>query len=200
MGKQKITSDKRKKLQDKFDKNYYYGGAYSNYDEFLDWDRIAKDLITRFSFNSFLDIGCGCGNFVKEIKKQKGKNFDAYGVDFSKFAVKKANAPFIILADCKNLPFKDNRFDLVHILGVFSYLKNLKEIKQAMAEAYRVSKKFILFDEVYIRPDKKSDDYDPCRQQFFSQKQWLSFWKKIIKKNDIINLYKDEIIIEKYEI
>jgi len=193
---QKEKLSEKLTLQSKFDKNYYFGGIYSNYDEFLDWEKIAKDLIKRFKFDSFLDIGCGCGNLIKEIKKQK-PDVDAYGIDISEFAIKKANADFIFLADCKNLSFKTNRFDAVHILGTFSYLSTLEEIKQAMTEAYRVSKKFILFDDVYIKPDKESDDYDPYRQHVFSLKEWLSFWREIVEKDDIIETFKDEIIISK---
>jgi len=195
---QKDKLSEKLTLQSKFDKNYYFGGIYSNYDEFLDWEKIAKDLIKRFKFDSFLDIGCGCGNLIKEIKKQK-PDVDAYGIDISEFAIKKANAAFIFLADCKNLPFKTNRFDAVHILGTFSYLSILEETKQAIKEAYRVSKKIILFDDVYVNPDKKSDDYDPYRKQVFSKKEWLCFWREIIEKNDIIEMRKDEIIVKKYE-
>ena len=194
--KNKITE--KPVRQNKFDKSYYFGSVYSNYDEFLDWGKITKDLIKRFKFNSFLDIGCGCGNLVKEIKKQKQKSTDIYGIDMSDFAVKRANVSFVILADCRSLPFEDRCFDMVHILGTFSYLSTFKEIKQSIKEAYRVSKKIILFDDVYIEPNKKSDDYDPYRKQVFSLEEWLSLWKEIIEKNDIIETIKDEIIIKKY--
>lgn len=195
---QKDKFSKKPVLQSKFDKNYYFGSIYSNYNEFLDWEKIAKDLIRRFKFNSFLDIGCGCGNLIKEMKKQKRRSANVYGVDISDFAVRRANVSFIILADCRNLPFKDSCFDMVHILGTFSYLPTPKEIKQAIKEAYRVSKKIILFDDVYIKPNKKSDDYDPYRKQVFSLEEWLSFWKQIVEKDDIIEIIKDEIIIKKY--
>jgi len=102
------------------------------------------------------------------------------------------------LADCKNLPFPNVYFDIVHVLGTFSYLSTILNIKQAVKEAYRVSKKIILFDDVYVIPNKKSDDYDPYRKYIFSQDQWLSFWKEIIGKDDIIEIDKDEIIIKKY--
>lgn len=199
IGQQKRSSTKRKIPQNKFGKSYYFGKVYSDYDEFLDWEGLAKNLIKRFSFNSFLDIGCGCGNLVKEIKKQKGQDFDAWGIDISDFAIKRAKSSFIILADCKNLPFENSRFDMVHILGTFSYLATFEEIQQAIIEAYRVSKKFILFDDVYVEPDKESDDYDPYRQHIFSQQQWTSYWEKIIRKNDMIEIHKGETVIKKYE-
>lgn len=184
-------------MQSKFNKNYYFGNVYSNYDEFLDWEKVARDLIKKFEFDSFLDIGCGCGNLVKEIRKQKPE-VESWGIDISKFAVKRASADFIILADCRNLPFGDNRFDIVHILGTFSYLSTIVDIKRAIKEAYRVARKTIIFDDVYFNPDKNSDDYDPYRKQVFSQEKWISFWKEIIRENGIIKVCKDEIIIEKY--
>lgn len=187
--------------QDKFDKNYYFGNVYVDYDTFLNWEKLAKDLIKRYKFTSFLDIGCGCGNLVKKIKEQlEGKlktTCDVQGVDISAFAVDKANVPFVVQANCKCLPFKDKRFDMVYILGTFSYQPKLLDIKQAIKEAYRVSKQIIVFEDVYIVPDKKSDDYDPYREHVLSQKKWMSLWRKIIDKNDIIKTYKDEIIIEK---
>jgi len=187
--------------QSKFDKKYYLGGVYVNYDTFLNWREIAKDLIGRFKFSSFLDVGCGCGNLVKEIKKQLkikgGKNYNIQGIDISDFAVKRANVPFVSLADCKNLPFEDKSFDMVYILGTFSYLSNFSEIKRAMEEAYRVAKKLLVFEDVYIVPDKQSDDYDPYRKHIFNGKKWMFLWKDIISKNDIIETYKDEIIIRK---
>ncbi|KPJ55961.1 hypothetical protein AMJ49_06020 [Parcubacteria bacterium DG_74_2] len=184
-------------MQNQFDEDYYFGKVYSNYDEFLDWKKIAKDLIKRFEFNSFLDIGCGCGNLIKEIKKQK-PNVNINGVDISEFAVKKANSPFVVLGDCKKLPFQDMAFDMVHILGTFSYISTILDVRQAIKEAYRVAKKTILFDDVYIVPDKKSDDYDPCRKQIFSQEKWLCFWNEAVKKNDTIETDNDEIIIKRF--
>lgn len=197
---QKHAFVKKQTPENKFNKNYYFGNVYSNYDEFLEWEKIANDLIKRFRFNSFLDIGCGCGNLVKAIKKQSKKNVNVYGIDISQFAVQKANSSFIVLADCQNLLFEDNYFDMVHILGTFSYLSTLKKIKQALKEAYRVSRKIILFDDVYINPNKKSEDYGPYRKHVFSQKEWLSLWEEIVEKDDIIETYKDEIIIKKHAI
>jgi ubiquinone/menaquinone biosynthesis C-methylase UbiE len=184
-------------MRSQFDKNYYYGDVYSNYDKFLDWGKIAKDLIKRFEFNSFLDIGCGCGNLIKEIRKRK-TGVDAWGIDISQFAVEKADDSSIILANCKKLPFDNERFDTVHILGTFSYLPTIVDAKQAATEAWRVTRKIIIFDDVYNIPDEKSDDYDPYRKQVLSQKKWFSLWREIVRENALVETYNDEIIIKKY--
>jgi hypothetical protein len=96
------------------------------------------------------------------------------------------------------LPFLDKRFDLVYILGTFSYLKTTEDIKKAMQEAYRASKHLIVFEDVYDAQNKLSDDdSDPHRELFLNQKQWLNLWKKVLNKKDKIRFNKEEIVIEK---
>jgi len=194
---------KNKVKRNKFNKNYYFGGVYDDYDTFLDYRKLTKDLIKRYDFVSFLDIGCGCGNLVKEVKKQLEnkyrRNFNIQGIDPSDFAVKRAGVPFVRLADCTRLPYKNSSFDLVYILTTFSYLETPIMIEKAMTEAYRTSRKIIVFEDVYTIPKKQSDDYDQYRNYIFSQKQWIDMWKKVIDKNDKIKTYKEEIIIIKNE-
>ena len=190
--------------QNIFDRSYYFGRVYDDYDEFLDWEKITKDLIKRYRFKSFLDIGCGCGNLVKEVKKELENKYkgtrDVQGIDFSEFAVSKARAPFIVLADCaKKLPFSDERFDFVHILGTFSYLKTIKDVNFAMNEALRISNKYVLFDDVYDIVDKSHDDYDPYRVRILDQHQWRNLWKKVLNRKGKINLRKEEIVIIKFQ-
>ncbi len=184
-------------MRNHFDESYYYGGVYLNYDDFLDWPKVARELIRDFQFDSFLDIGCGCGNLVKEIRRQRSAT-DGWGVDIGEFAIRKANTDFVILADCNYLPFKDNRFDMVHILGTFSYIPTIAGVKYSLKEAYRVAKKTILFDDVYIHPDRESDDYDPYRARVLSQGEWLALWHDTIDKDTQIITRNDELIIKRY--
>lgn len=187
--------------QSKFNKHYYFGKVYKNYDTFLDFEKLTKDLIKRYSFNSFLDIGCGCGNLTKEVKEQLEKKYKkqchVQGVDISNYAVRKANVPFVSQADCRQLPFPDSSFDLVYILGTFAYLESKKNILGAMKEAYRVCRKQIVFEDVYNIPSKSSDDYDPYRIQFLNKNEWYNLWLKVLKKGDKIEFNKEEIVINK---
>jgi len=187
----------------KFNKNYYFGEVYEDYDAFLDFGKLAEGLIERYKFMSFLDIGCGCGNLVKEIKRQLeqkcGRPCDIQGIDFSRFAVKRAAVPFVRLADCTRLPFENARFDLVYVLGTFSYLKTRIKIIEAMREAYRVAKSQIVFEDVYTLPDRLSDDYDPYRERILEQKQWVELWGEITTNDHVIGLDGDEVIIRKNE-
>lgn len=184
-----------------FDKNYYFGKVYQDYDEFLDWPERADDLLDRFSCKSFLDVGCGCGNLVREIKQKAEHKYkescDIQGIDFSEYAVNKDNLPYVQLAVCQKLPFADQRFETVYILTTFSYLPDELEIKKAMEEAYRVAKGTILFDDVYTVPEIGTDDYDPFRRTVFSQQEWMNKWKEILADGDKMEVAGDEIIIKK---
>ncbi|MBF0542577.1 MAG: class I SAM-dependent methyltransferase [Nitrospirae bacterium] len=179
----------------KFDKNYYYGEIYEDYDTFMDFEKLARGLIRRYSFDSFLDIGCGCGNLAKELKKQienSNRKCLIQGVDFSEFAVKTANCSFVCESDCRQLKFDDSSFDVVYILGTFGYLPTIDDVLIAMREAYRVCKKQIVFEDVYDNPLKTSDDYDPYRVQFLNQIEWRDLWTKILRDDDSIKITKDE--------
>ncbi len=187
--------------QNKFNQRYYFGKVYKNYDTFLNFGRLARDLIKQYSFDSFLDIGCGCGNLVKEIKKQLEKKYkkqcDVQGVDISEYAVKKAQVPFVTMADCRKLPFFNSSFELVYILAMFGYLESKKDISRAMKEAYRVCSKQIVFEDVYNIPSPSSDDYDPYRVHFLNQNEWRDLWLKFLKKDDRIEFNEEEIVITK---
>ncbi len=185
-----------------FDKNYYFGGVYEDYNVFNDYPEMAADLISRFPTKSFLDIGCGCGNLVRELKQQAERKFqqvcDVQGIDASEFAVKIAGAPYVKHAACQRLPFADQRFETVYILTTFSYLPTMSEIHQAMMEAYRVAKIVIVFEDVYTVPEVNTDDYDPLRRYVFSQEEWVLKWRGILTSRDTINTEGDEIIIRKF--
>ncbi len=91
-----------------------------------------------------LDIGCGAGRHLLMFN-EKGCN--TFGIDSSKEAIstskrflKKWNAkPKLRLANCTGIPFKEDLFDIVVLLGVFHYLSPEDQLK-TMKEVKRVSK------------------------------------------------------------
>ncbi|MBN1682116.1 class I SAM-dependent methyltransferase [Candidatus Bathyarchaeota archaeon] len=188
-------------LRNHFNKDYYFGQVYDNYDTYQNWEKIAKKIINNYEFDSFLDIGCGLGNLVKEVKKQlevkKEKNLRVFGVDISNFAVKKANVDFILRANCTHLPFKDGNFDLVYILTTFSYIKKEEDLARAVREVWRVAKKLIIFEDVYSWPSERSDDWDPYRVRVMNQREWEKYWKKTLGKNILLRSNQEEMIIYK---
>ena len=99
---------------------------------------------------SILDIGCGSAYFLNTLSKVYNK-YIYKGVDFNKeylqiaekvFAKKIKNGIVSFdQADAQNLPFKDNQFEIVYSVNTFPHIPN---IRQAISEAIRVSKKYIL--------------------------------------------------------
>lgn len=200
---QSIANLDIERITNTFNKKYFFGSVYIDYDEFYNWKKFAADLMNRHPFNSFLDIGCGCGNLVKEIKLIVGQespaNHNIQGIDASTYAVSRANVPFVRHADCRQLPFADSQFDLVYILTTFSYLPRLSDIQQAMREAHRVASYRIIFDDVYSPPRRNSYAYDPQRQIVYSQEQWLAHWQAVLGPEDSAEMCSGEIIINKKE-
>lgn len=184
-----------------FNKDYFFGAVYGDYDSFYDWEKYTAELMESYTFTSFLDVGCGCGNLVKRIKSvvdfQSFGDRDIRGVDASTFAVSRANVPYVQLGDCRDLPFADKQFDFVYVLTTFSYLPSLADIKLAIREAYRVSSRMIVFDDVYSVPGKDDYAYDPHRQIVYFQEQWASYWKEFSRADDKVEIRDDEIVIEK---
>jgi len=93
-----------------------------------------------FKGANILDLCCGTGDFTKIISKICPEA-RVLGLDFSKnmlkSAMQKNPKKAFVYADCTNLPFKDNEFDFV--TEGFG-LRNIKNRKAAISEAYRVLK------------------------------------------------------------
>ena len=87
---------------------------------------------------SSLDIGCAFGIFTEFMKK---KGFDSYGIDMDKnligFAKEHGTAKYKYHA-AENLPFKDNKFDVVLL---FAVLEHVVDRGNALREINRVLKK-----------------------------------------------------------
>lgn len=85
---------------------------------------------------ALLDIGCGTGLFIEKYLSQGGS---AVGIDLSRNMIQRAREKCpccdLTLATGESIPFKDNTFDAISSILVFSYLQD----PQAMlGEACRV--------------------------------------------------------------
>ncbi len=131
-----------KKYEQKYwdgDRKYGYGGyKYINgYHTVL-----AKKLIKLYSLNNnskILDLGCGKGYLLYEIKKIL-KNIKIVGVDISKYAIKNSKkeitSQLSYLDLNKKINFEDKSFDLVisimtlHNLKIVNLIDRLKDIER----------------------------------------------------------------------
>ncbi len=93
---------------------------------------------------TMLDIGCGGGATLKRLQK-RSKDARVYGIDISEESVakaKKVNAKvldkqvFVTQGSAEELPYEDNKFDLVTAVETVYFWPNLpnclKEVKRVM--------------------------------------------------------------------
>ena len=149
---------KSMKISKKYGKDYWDGKrdyGYGGYRYIKDYHKpLAKKLIKTYKLDNnskILDIGCGKGFLLYEIKKIL-KNIKIYGLDISKYAKKNAKKEIkknIFIGDArKKLKFKDLEFDLAISINTFHNLK-LPELSIALTEIERVAKEKFLCVESY---------------------------------------------------
>lgn len=106
-------------------------------------------LTTHYSPLTILDLCTGTGDLA-QILKEKYPEAKIIGVDFSpkmlEIASQKCPDIEFLEADCTNLPFEDESFDLCTIsFG----LRNIEDMEKALTEIYRVLKK----DGIFVNLD-----------------------------------------------
>jgi ubiquinone/menaquinone biosynthesis C-methylase UbiE len=188
------------KIARKFGKDYWDGkrmygyGGYKYIEDY--WKPVALKLIKKYKLtnkSNILDIGCGKGFLLYEIKKIIPKITIA-GIDISKYAI--LNSPKPIKKFLKNIkaqdkyPYKDKSFDLAISLGCIHNL-NIYQIESCINEINRVSKKQYLMTESY-RSEKELFNLQcwalTCNL-FFNVREWEWLFNKFKFKGDYEFIY-----------
>tara|TARA_B100000963_G_scaffold29270_1_gene21703 strand:- start:30449 stop:31510 length:1062 start_codon:yes stop_codon:yes gene_type:complete len=173
------------------DRKYGYGGYYyiPGYHEV-----VARKLIKDYKLNNgskILDIGCGKGFLLYEIKKIL-KGIQVVGLDFSNYAIKKSKSEikkYLIQHDINNglKIFKEKSFDLVLCINTLHNIK-LKNIQFCLGEIERVGiNKFICVES--FKNDK----------QQFNLQCWALTAETIINTDDWKWLFKQSNYNGDYE-
>jgi ubiquinone/menaquinone biosynthesis C-methylase UbiE len=158
--------------------------------------KITKLLIKRFKLTNkskILDIGCGKGFLLYEIKKIL-PGATVVGLDISKHGIKNCHPSLknnLKIFDAKKkLPFKNGQFDLALSFGLYHNF-SIFELEKSLKEFSRVSKKNYLMVESY-QNDKQLFNLQcwalTC-ESFFSPKEWEWIFKKFKYKGDYEFIY-----------
>lgn len=139
--------------------------------------KMNKNFLAGLNIENILEAGCNIGNQLSLLQKQGYKNL--YGVEIQSYAVERAKELTkninIIQGSLFDLPFKDNYFDLVFTADVLIHI-NPKDIKRALKEIYRVSKKYIWGQEYF------SEKYEEIVYRGNRNCLWKTDFAKLYKK------------------
>lgn len=117
---------------------------------FTNW---LKDYIKEYDKPSFLDAACGSGidyAVLKDLVDYTGYDRTQVMLDALKAKYPEAK---VVNGEIRQLPFKDNSFDIVHARAIFEHLPGLEDSKIAIDELYRVAKNVLVL--VFYLPLEK---------------------------------------------
>ncbi len=159
------------------ERKFGYGGYKYIHDR---WKPFAQNLIDTYSLDEnskVLDVGCGKGYILYELKKLipkitiSGFDISAYAINNSHEEVK--NRLFVHDAG-ENFPFKDNEFDLAFSLATLHNLK-IKNLYNSLNEINRVSNKSYLMVESYRNNEElfNLQCWALTAESFFDKDEWM---------------------------
>ena len=140
-GAEKTDADRA--LAREFGKEFFDGDRRNGYGGFHYNERFWKDVVPSFQQHygltgdsALLDVGCAKGFMISDFARDI-PGIDVRGVDISEYAIQHAKDDVrdrVTVANAVDLPFEDNRFDLVisittiHNLAGDNLIASLREI------------------------------------------------------------------------
>ena len=163
------------------DRKYGYGGY-----KYMPgrWKPLAEKLINTYNLTSkskILDVGCGKGFLLFEIKKIIPE-IKVVGIDSSDYGLQNAHPdirPFLFKHKAQDkLPFNDNEFDLVITVTTFHNLR-LFELVNALGEIERIARTGYLVVESYRQESElfNLQCWALTCETFLSEDQWIWLYK-----------------------
>ena len=151
---------------------------------------VAKKLIRTYKLtnkSSILDIGCGKGYLLYEIKKILPK-IDIHGYDISSYAIKKSKPEvkkYLKRFDArKKTHFKNKNFDLTISLGCLHNLKLFELENRISKQSYIMVESFRTNQELF-----NLQCWALTCETFLTPADWKWFFKKLKYKGDYEFIY-----------
>jgi SAM-dependent methyltransferase len=188
------------KIAKKFGKDFWDGerkygyGGYKYISGLL--EPLAKSLINLYNLtntSSVLDVGCGKGFLLFEIKK-KLPQLKVSGFDISNYAIKNSKIEIrnnLFVHKAENIyPFKNKTFDLVLSINTLHNL-GVSNLKKALIEIERVGKKKYIVVESYRNEQElfNLQCWALTGSSFFSKDDWEWLFKEFNYKGEFELIY-----------
>ncbi len=144
----KLVTEEHRKVARQFGREYFDGerlfgyGGYSYHPRF--WQATVRRFRDYYQLSedaSVLDVGCAKGYMLHDFMELMPKMTVA-GIDISEYAIEHAMEtvkPFLRVGNARELPYKDNSFDLVISINTVHNLP-IEACKQALREIQRVTR------------------------------------------------------------
>ncbi len=159
-------------------------------------DTYIADILKKIEFESFLELGCSCGNRLFNIAQQH-EQASIVGIDISPLAIKTGqnffkksgikNVQFIRKRIGRLNDFPESSFDVVFSRATLIYISPRKIIR-VLKDIIRTSKKYVILMEM----QGMDLDRDPEGTGFFCppsnwKRDYIRLFKSVgIKESDII--------------
>jgi ubiquinone/menaquinone biosynthesis C-methylase UbiE len=166
LNERKNPTEQEKQVAKEFGREFFDGDRKHGYGGFSYnpkyWTETVQLFIEKYDLNeksSVLDVGCGKGFMLVDLLKAI-PTLDLSGIDISNYAIENSHELIknrLKVANCMNLPFEDNSFDLVISINTIHNLDELGCIK-SLQEIERVKKKYsYLVVDGWSTPEEKRD-------------------------------------------
>ena len=172
-------------------RRYGFGG----YDYIQDyWTPVAKKLIKKFKLtnkSSILDIGCGKGLLLFEIKKIL-KNITIEGVDISKHAIKNSKKEvkkYLKRIDINKYKFK-GKYDLIISINTLHNLE-IDDLSKVVKKIVKFSKNSYIAVEGYRNIEElfNLQCWALTANTFFSKNEWIWFLRNLNYNRNLEIIY-----------
>ena len=174
------------------ERRYGYGGY--KYDG--RWNVVAKDIVDTYKLTSgarVLDVGCGKGFLLYEIKKLL-PGVHVAGFDISKYAIENSKEEisenlFIHRAQDR-YPYADKEFDLVISINTLFNLK-IFDLASALHEVERVGREKYIVLESYRNEEElfNVQCWALTCESFFSHEEWIWIFREFGYTGDYEFIY-----------
>ena len=145
--------------------------------------KFIRDLAVSLRAQSVLEVGCSAGNDLKLFPD----HITVSGIDTSDVSITLAKESLpnfnFRLGSITSIPFENDSVDLVFTRNLFNHLDE-QDIRKAIAELFRVSKKYIFNIELFSENEEKISD-EPITYHRNMKKHWLEHRVKIISNVDM---------------